>query len=202
MAGWLARQNLKFIADLMSKAILFLAPGAVAFAGGLVLPNCFPVPSSLTFPAVGVLHDPQEAIQPPSRVQSQEKIQPPPEPSWTTRAKVLRVIDGDTVEVEVRRVVRVRMLDCWSPESKMDSRLPAEQQADEKKAGIASRENLRRLCEGRDVIVQIPAHVEVAKAITLNRWLARVWVEGDGESLSEKQVKGGFATKVKREELK
>lgn len=41
-----------------------------------------------------------------------------PSPSWTTRAKVLRVIDGDTVEVEIRRTVRVRMLGCWSPEKK------------------------------------------------------------------------------------
>jgi endonuclease YncB( thermonuclease family) len=199
MAGWLARQNLKFIADLMSKAILFLAPGAVAFAGGLVLPNCFPVPSSLTFSAVMFQ---QAGVQPPPPLAQVQPASQPPEPSWTTRAKVLRVIDGDTVEVEVRRVVRVRMLDCWAPESHRDGRLPENEQAAEYARGLASKLNLKRLCEGQNVVVQIPAGEDVAKSITMGRWLGRVWVEGDGESLSEKQVKGGFATKVKREELK
>jgi endonuclease YncB( thermonuclease family) len=115
---------------------------------------------------------------------------------------VLRVIDGDTLEVEIRRVVRVRMLDCWAPESRKDRRVAKAAQTAEKQSGIAARENLRQLCEGRDVIVQIPSHVEVAKGITLNRWLANVWVEGDGESLAEKQVAGGFAERVKPERLK
>jgi endonuclease YncB( thermonuclease family) len=195
MAGWLARQNLKFIADLMSKAILFLAPGAVAFVGGLVLPNCLPVPSSLTFPAVMVQ---QGNVQPPPPLAQTQ----PPEPSWTTRAKVLRVIDGDTVEVEVRRVVRVRMLDCWAPESKLDPRISQADRETEKFAGQASKENLRRLCEGQNVVVQIPAGEDVAKSITMGRWLGRVWIEGDGESLSEKQVKGGFAEATKPKRLK
>jgi endonuclease YncB( thermonuclease family) len=126
----------------------------------------------------------------------------PPALGWTTQARCIRVIDGDTIEVEVRRVIRVRMLDCWAPESRIDARLPEAAQTAEKQSGIASRENLRQLCEGRDVIVQIPSHVEVAKAITLNRWLANVWIEGDGESLAEKQVKGGFAETTKPERLK
>jgi hypothetical protein len=42
----------------------------------------------------------------------------------------------------------------------------------------------------------------MAKSITMGRWLGRVWGEGDGESLSEKQVKGGFAERVKPERLK
>jgi endonuclease YncB( thermonuclease family) len=125
-----------------------------------------------------------------------------PKPSWTTAAKVLRVIDGDTLEVEVRRVIRVRLLDCWAPESKIDPRIPEGRQAAEKKAGQASKANLQKLVEGKDVIVQIPSDAEVAKSITMGRWLGRVWIEGDGESLNEKQVRGGFATKAKREELK
>lgn len=125
-----------------------------------------------------------------------------PSPSWTTRAKVLRVIDGDTLEVEVRRVIRVRLLDCWAPESKIDPRISESRQAAEKKAGQASKANLQKLVDGKDVIVQIPSDAEVAKSITMGRWLGRVWIPGDGESISEKQVRGGFATKSKREELK
>ncbi len=125
-----------------------------------------------------------------------------PEPGWTTQARCLRVIDGDTIEVEIRRVIRVRMLDCWAPESKLDARLPHAAQTAEKQAGIASRENLRRLCEGRDVVIHIATSTDVAKAMTMNRWLAQVWLPGDDESLSQKQVKAGHATKAKREELR
>ena len=127
---------------------------------------------------------------------------PPPAPGWTTEAKCLRVIDGDTLEVEVRRVIRVRMLDCWAPESKRDSRISQADRETEKFAGQASKENLRQLCEGKDVIVQIPSNVDVAKAITMGRWLGKVWLEGDGESLSEKQVRGGFAEVTKPERVK
>jgi endonuclease YncB( thermonuclease family) len=112
------------------------------------------------------------------------------------------VIDGDTIEVEVRRVIRVRMLDCWAPESRRDRRVSQAAQTAEKQSGIASRENLRQLCEGKDVVVQIPSGEDVAKAITMGRWLAHVWVEGDGESLSEKQVAGGFAETTKPERVK
>jgi endonuclease YncB( thermonuclease family) len=80
--------------------------------------------------------------------------------------------------------------------------LPEAAQTEEKAAGIASRENLRRLAESRDLIVQIPAGEDVAKSITMGRWLAHVWVVGDGESLAEKQVRGGFAETTKPEKLK
>ncbi len=126
----------------------------------------------------------------------------PPSPGWTTQARCLRVVDGDTLEVEVRRVIRVRMLDCWAPESKIDPRVPEGSQTAEKLAGQSAKENLRRLAEGRDLIVQIPSGEDVAKSITMGRWLGHVWVEGDGESLAEKQVKGGFAERVKPERLK
>ncbi len=123
-----------------------------------------------------------------------------PLPGWTTQAKCLRVIDGDTLEVEVRRVFRVRLLDCWAPESKIDPRVNEADQVAEKKAGQAAKENLRKLAEGKDCIVQIPGDVDVAKAITMGRWLGRVWV-GDVE-LSEAQVRGGFAETKKPERLK
>lgn len=126
----------------------------------------------------------------------------PPVPGWTTQAKCLRVIDGDTIEVEVRRVIRVRLIDCWAPESRIDSRLPNAAQTEAKRAGKAAKENLRRLAEGRDVVVQIPTGEDVAKAITLGRWLGNVWVEGDEKSLSEQQVDAGFATRQKPEGLR
>jgi endonuclease YncB( thermonuclease family) len=124
-----------------------------------------------------------------------------PEPSWITRATCIRVIDGDTIEVELRRVIRVRMLDCWAPESRSDNRLPEDQRESQKKKGLDSKKNLQELCEGKTVIVQIPSSDEVGHLITLGRWLGHVWLDGDEESLSEKQVRGGFAEKNKPERL-
>lgn len=196
-AGWLNQLKLIRVADVAAKLIAFLAPGVIALLGGLMLPNCLPLHglSSLTFPAVSadeVPRPPVVDVQPPL----------PPQPGWTTQARCLRVIDGDTLEIEVRRVIRVRMLDCWAPESHQDGRLPENERAAELARGLASKLNLKRLAEGRDLVVQIPTGEDVAKAITMGRWLGRVWVEGDGESLAEKQVKGGFAETKKPERLK
>ncbi len=125
----------------------------------------------------------------------------PPKPSWTTKAVVTNIVDGDTIDVEIRRTIRVRLIDCWAPETHMDDRLPKEQQAAEKKAGLKSKEALKELCLGESVIVQIPTSENLLKATTMSRALGNVWLEGDEESLSEKQVRSGNATKSKREDL-
>lgn len=128
-----------------------------------------------------------------------------PEPSWTTRAKVLRVIDGDTLEVEIRRVVRVRMLDCWAPESKQDPRVPEINRLMQKAKGQASKTNLIRLADGQDVTVQIPldSDGDIAKSMTMGRVLGHVWlVDHPEKSLSVQQVEAGHATTEKPEELR
>jgi len=125
----------------------------------------------------------------------------PPEPSWTTKGEVIAVHDGDTLTIRVTRDIRVRLLDAWAPETKVDNRLPASKQAAEKAAGIKSRDALTALALNKPVILQVPTSEDLLKSTTMGRVLGRVWLEGDDESLSEKQVKSGNATKVKREEL-
>ncbi len=128
-----------------------------------------------------------------------------PTPSWTTRGKVLRVIDGDTLEVEIRRTVRVRMLDCWAPESKQDPRLPEARRAAEKTKGQAARQNLNSLANGREVIVSVPLSDDgdIARSMTMGRVLGNVWlVDHPEKSLSVQQVEAGHATKEKPEELR
>lgn len=126
----------------------------------------------------------------------------PPVPAWTTRAHVLRVIDGDTIEVEVRRVLRVRLVDCWAPESRRDPRVPEADRDAERDRGRAAADHLRKLCEGKPVIVQIPTGEDVASSITLGRFVGNVWIEGDEKSLSERQVEGCFAELAKPERLR
>jgi len=128
-----------------------------------------------------------------------------PSPAWTTHAKVVRVIDGDTLEVEISRKLRVRMLDCWAPESRRDPRVSESQRSAEKAKGQAAKEHLISLANGREVSVSVPmaADGDVAKAWSLGRVLGHVWLlERPGKSLSVQQVEAGHATKTKPEGLK
>lgn len=128
----------------------------------------------------------------------------PPEPQWTTTGTVVKVIDGDTVDIEVKRVIRVRLLDCWAPESKIDSRISPEKQQVEKAAGLRSKQYLATLALNKPVILSVPTDPsgDLMKSTTMGRVLGRVWLPGDTKSLSEHQVGSGNATIAKRDGLK
>ena len=128
-----------------------------------------------------------------------------PKPSWTTPARVLRIIDGDTLEVEVRRVLRVRMLDCWAPEYRRDPRLDESRREAEKAKVQAAKEHLISLANGREVIVSVPmaADEDVSKMWSMGRVLGWVWLADQPEkSLSVQQVEAGHAVTAKPEELR
>ena len=115
-----------------------------------------------------------------------------PEPGWTTKARVVYVLDGDTVEVEVVRKLRIRILDCWAPETRTTD-------LDEKEKGIVSKEHLQKLLPaGSPVTVAIPSSVdgEIQDVLTMGRFLAHIW-NTDGINVAEEQVKSGHATKEK-----
>lgn len=116
-----------------------------------------------------------------------------PSPQWTTHAQCLRVIDGDTIEVEIRRTMRVRLLDCWAPETRTTDHT-------EKQRGLAAKEHLRRI-EGRKVVVHVPLSDagDVSQVSTLGRVLGYVWVPGEATSVNQQQVQFGFATFRKSE---
>ncbi len=104
------------------------------------------------------------------------------------QTRFIRAIDGDTVEVEVYYTIRVRLLDCWAPETTR-AKTP-----EEKARGIASTENLRSYAKpGATGVVFIPAGVDHSKTMTLNRYLGHVWLDDYHESLNEIQVRDGHA---------
>lgn len=124
-----------------------------------------------------------------------------PAHGWSTPCRIVSTIDGDTIDVEVKRTIRVRLLDAWAPESRTTN-------ADEKKRGLASKEHLRAMAEGCDATLFVPAGPDgdVKDLTTLGRVLGQVWlVRSDGtseaESLAEMQVKAGHATRVKAERV-
>lgn len=114
----------------------------------------------------------------------------PPAPGWTTAARVVSVYDGDTLTVEVRRTIHVRLLDCWAPEVRGKS----------KTAGLAARDHLRQLLPaGAAVTLHVPtsADGDIQDAWTFGRVLGRVW-RGDTD-VSAAMVESGHATKRRAE---
>lgn len=111
-----------------------------------------------------------------------------PQPGWVTTAKVIEVYDGDTVTVEIRKQLRVRLLDCWAPE------IRTKDQA-EKAAGIKSRDYLRGLIDQKEVILSVPARRRIGDSFSFDRALGRIFI--DGKDVSTLQVEAGMATKEK-----
>lgn len=104
-------------------------------------------------------------------------------------AKVVGVIDGDTIEIDVRRRIRVRLLDCWAPETRTTD-------AEERQRGIAAKEFLHNLIGGKDVSVEIELEPDgkFGDQMTFGRILGRVYLE-DEIDVSKIMVESGHATK-------
>jgi endonuclease YncB( thermonuclease family) len=108
----------------------------------------------------------------------------------TFPATVTRVIDGDTVEVEIKRKIRIRLLDCWAPETRTTNLV-------EKAKGIKSKKNLQKEAEGQPVSVSVPIEAggKFGDAMTFGRVLGHIVRSNDGVDLSVLQVESGYATK-------
>ena len=108
------------------------------------------------------------------------------EPQYFYRAKLARIVDGDTVYLEVDLGFQVtghfefRLAGINTPETR----------GAEKSAGIAAKNALAALLHDKSLIV----HSE--KSGKYGRWLGTLWVpNGDGTMLNvnEELVKTGFA---------
>ena len=112
-----------------------------------------------------------------------------PRPGWVTPAEVVRVYDGDTVVVEVKKRFHVRLLDCWAPEVRTRDQA-------EKARGIAARDYLAELIDGREVLLEVPADgLEVGKSFSFGRLLGRIYI--DDRDVGQVLVDAGHATKTK-----
>lgn len=114
----------------------------------------------------------------------------PPELGNYWPAKCVRVVDGDTIDVEVRKVYRIR-LNVWCPETK----------GPQKEAGIRAKEFMRKLAEGKPGVVVIPWHDEAKDELTLNRFLGRFIVNGVDVGKEMVHKKLGAETKEKLAEM-
>lgn len=105
-----------------------------------------------------------------------------PEPAITLPATVVRVIDGDTVEVEVHAKVRVRMLDCWAPE-----RYTADG-----KESLRAAEKL--MPAGSECMLEVPlkGHDQVHDVFSFGRVLGNLYSSSFG-SIAKRLVELGHA---------
>jgi endonuclease YncB( thermonuclease family) len=115
----------------------------------------------------------------------------PPEPGITARAMVTEVIDGDTIDVELRLPVRVRLLDCWAPEPEGETR----------DAGLIARQAAVEylMASAGEVLVEIPTKAAqgVTDVFSFGRVLGKIWPAGKRQTLGQMMIDGGFAMKDK-----
>ena len=110
---------------------------------------------------------------------------------WNYKAKIVRVVDGDTYDVEVDlgfyiyHVIRVRLRGVDTPEVFGPNATPE---------GKIASQYVKDLIEGEEVIIT----TYKSKPTTFGRWEADVQFTNNGElkQLSEYLVEQGFATKV------
>lgn len=100
----------------------------------------------------------------------------------TVPVRVVRVLDGDTIEVELRRAVTVRLEDCWAKEMR-------------EPGGKEAKENLQKLADTQTAILHVPWKSKTSDIFTFGRVVGRLYVEG--KDISELQVIQGFATREK-----
>jgi endonuclease YncB( thermonuclease family) len=124
-----------------------------------------------------------------------------PELGWTTDGRVSRVLDGDTIEVEVTRKFVVRLRNCWAPEMESKAVL-ADWRRDWKRpegSGYASYCHLGKLADG----MQVRLHVigspdgDFRDSTSMGRVIGDVYLLKDGTNLAEAQVAAGHATRSK-----
>ena len=96
-----------------------------------------------------------------------------PKEGWTTSALVTRVIDGDTIEVEIRRTFAVRLVD---PRGKFNV---AEKNTDK---GQQAKHFLESTLSDNEVKLFIsagPSNVKLMDINSFNRLLGEIWFNGN-----------------------
>lgn len=108
-----------------------------------------------------------------------------PELGWTTSANVIRAVDGDTIEVEIRRRFLVRINNLRCPEKTEPSGQEAKAFTDD-------------LLTGKTVIIQIPTNnpLNLLDWNSFNRAVANIWL--DNESVRDIIISSGYGQSGKK----
>jgi len=102
-------------------------------------------------------------------------------------ALVLRVVDGDTVDLEVRIDCGFRIRTSFQDRFRLYGINAPETRGPERPEGLRSTEALREWCEGKEVVVETLKD----KKGKYGRYLAILWL--DGVNLNARLVEEGLA---------
>lgn len=108
---------------------------------------------------------------------------------WPCR--IVRCVDGDTVDVEVKKIYRIRLEKCWAPEVR----------GIQKEAGLRAKFYMEKIAKDKSAVVVIPWHNEAKDELTLNRFVGRVIVNGTDLGAEMVRKKLAAATKEMEEEM-
>lgn len=116
------------------------------------------------------------------RAASAQTVQAPSALSPVVRlpGRITYVVDGDTLDVVLETKIRVRLLDCWSPDGTPNDKKAAD---------------YLRTLQGNRVLVEVPLSPDAdwRKSLTFGRVLARVYA--NGTDVGEEIVRRGWATR-------
>lgn len=117
--------------------------------------------------------------------------EPPKEFGRYLTGKATRVIDGDTVEVEIKQTVVLRLRDCWAPETRTKNLV-------EKKAGIAAKDLLREAVEGQQVTVFVPdpKPEHIGDEFSFGRLVGDIYYDGYDMAEALIEAKAAYRTKT------
>ena len=115
---------------------------------------------------------------------------PCPPRGLTVDADVINIVDGDTLDVRISYDLRVRLLDCWAPETRTLD-------LNEKVRGLQSKAHMHTLIDARRVRVHLPSTGRFTDLVAFDRVLGHVWRLRDGkpedQNISVMMVEAGFA---------
>lgn len=109
-----------------------------------------------------------------------------PQEGFCTQAKIIKVVDADTLDLIIERKVRVRLLDCWQAESRTEN------------GKLAKKYLIEDILHGQtNALLFVPASPdeELQDILTLGRVLGKVYV--DGVDIGEALIEGGFGSRKK-----
>jgi endonuclease YncB( thermonuclease family) len=103
-----------------------------------------------------------------------------PEPGWITEVDYVRAVDGDTIEVEIRRRFKVRIQDIDIVESNSERGQEATEYVDDK------------LSKAREIIVKIPTNspLNLMDVNSFERIVGEIYV--NGRKLSTMLKRAGY----------
>jgi len=115
-----------------------------------------------------------------------------PQAKIVVPCRIVEVVDGDTLTIEAKIRIRVRMKDCWADE--LHSHYP-----ELRAKAQQSKEHLASIALNRNGLLQIDLNGvdRLDKLFSFGRIIGNVYLNNQTKTLAQRQVDAGYATATK-----